>query len=241
MALDEHESMQWSASGNFPMNHIAHSDMTFHTPMQFAPGSADFGHYSQNGLSYNENYNITYSEQHFNSACPRSYDTLAINGLSDGVNMSDSFPPGSYQFEPTKPHDAIDLADPEINGQLMQLSDDYEHQYGVGHHLKVEDHGSYRNPYDSDAMRAPASHDGSLRYPPDFGANEDATIDREQPYAQLIYRALMDAPNHTMILRDIYDWFKKHTDKAQDKETKGWQNSIRHNLSMNGVSSFTIF
>ena len=60
-------------------------------------------------------------------------------------------------------------------------------------------------------------------------------VDKEQPYAQLIYRALMAAPGRTMILRDIYDWFRVHTDKATDKETKGWQNSIRHNLSMNGV------
>jgi hypothetical protein len=38
-----------------------------------------------------------------------------------------------------------------------------------------------------------------------------------------------------MILRDIYEWFKNNTDKASASETKGWQNSIRHNLSMNGV------
>ncbi|KAF2010661.1 winged helix DNA-binding domain-containing protein, partial [Aaosphaeria arxii CBS 175.79] len=54
-------------------------------------------------------------------------------------------------------------------------------------------------------------------------------------YAQLIYRALLTAPNHTMVLRDIYAWFQRHTDKATDKSTKGWQNSIRHNLSMNGA------
>ena len=63
----------------------------------------------------------------------------------------------------------------------------------------------------------------------------DASVTSE-PYAQLIYRALMSTPQHKMVLREIYDWFEKHTDKAKSKGSKGWQNSIRHNLSMNGVS-----
>jgi hypothetical protein len=61
-------------------------------------------------------------------------------------------------------------------------------------------------------------------------------MEKEMPYAQLIHKALLAAPNHTMVLRDIYEWFKLHTDKANGSDTKGWQNSIRHNLSMNGVS-----
>ena len=66
----------------------------------------------------------------------------------------------------------------------------------------------------------------------------DGSVNSE-PYAQLIYRALMSTPEHKMVLREIYEWFEKHTDKARSKGskgTKGWQNSIRHNLSMNGVS-----
>lgn len=59
----------------------------------------------------------------------------------------------------------------------------------------------------------------------------------EPPYAKLIYRALMDAPEHQMVLKDIYEWIAQNTDKARDPAFKGWQNSVRHNLSMNGVSS----
>lgn len=58
-----------------------------------------------------------------------------------------------------------------------------------------------------------------------------------EPYAQLIYRALREAPGYGMVLKDIYDWFEKNTDKAKNPLSKGWQNSIRHNLSMNGVRS----
>jgi len=63
----------------------------------------------------------------------------------------------------------------------------------------------------------------------------DASISSE-PYAQLIYKALMNAPEHKMVLKEIYEWFEKNTDKAKNNSSKGWQNSIRHNLSMNGVS-----
>ncbi|KAI8688990.1 Fork-head domain-containing protein [Fusarium keratoplasticum] len=64
----------------------------------------------------------------------------------------------------------------------------------------------------------------------------------EEPYAQLIYRALMGAPGHAMTLQEIYQWFRDNTDKESKNENtgkksgknaEGWQNSIRHNLSMN--------
>ena len=57
----------------------------------------------------------------------------------------------------------------------------------------------------------------------------------EEPYAKLIYRALMSAPNHSMVLQEIYQWFRDNTVKG-GSDTKGWMNSIRHNLSMNAVS-----
>ena len=60
-----------------------------------------------------------------------------------------------------------------------------------------------------------------------------------EPYAQLIYRALKSVPSHRMVLKEIYEWFEKNTDKAKNNPSKGWQNSIRHNLSMNGVSCLT--
>lgn len=55
-----------------------------------------------------------------------------------------------------------------------------------------------------------------------------------EPYSKLIYRALKEADGHRLSLQQIYDWFTKNTSKGKDN-TKGWQNSIRHNLSMNKV------
>jgi hypothetical protein len=51
-------------------------------------------------------------------------------------------------------------------------------------------------------------------------------------YAQLIAEALNNAPEQTLVLLDIYKAINtKHP--YYDLETKGWQNSIRHNLTMN--------
>ncbi|KAI1075010.1 hypothetical protein F5B20DRAFT_585704 [Whalleya microplaca] len=58
--------------------------------------------------------------------------------------------------------------------------------------------------------------------------------DDEPPYAQLIHKAFMSRERHAMTLQDIYQWFREHTEKGKS-ENKGWQNSIRHNLSMNAA------
>lgn len=69
----------------------------------------------------------------------------------------------------------------------------------------------------------------------DSPASIDPTVGKvDEPYAQLIYKAFMSTPNQSMTLQEIYQWFRQNTEKAKS-EGKGWQNSIRHNLSMNGV------
>lgn len=69
----------------------------------------------------------------------------------------------------------------------------------------------------------------------DYQDDEEAPGDK--PYARLIHEALMQAPGHRMMLREIYDWFVQNTSKPSESGTNGWQNSIRHNLSMNQVST----
>ncbi|MCJ1402061.1 hypothetical protein MMC11_005280 [Xylographa trunciseda] len=74
----------------------------------------------------------------------------------------------------------------------------------------------------------------AMASPTDNDEDSDGGLSSE-PYAQLIYRALKSVPDHRMVLKDIYEWFEKNTDKAKNNSSKGWQNSIRHNLSMNGA------
>ncbi|KAK4953070.1 hypothetical protein LTR10_008775 [Elasticomyces elasticus] len=60
-------------------------------------------------------------------------------------------------------------------------------------------------------------------------------IEDEVCYAKLLWRCLLDAPEHTMTLKELYDWIKEHSQKAKDPKNRGWQNSVRHNLSMNAA------
>ncbi|KAH8700345.1 hypothetical protein BGW36DRAFT_425175 [Talaromyces proteolyticus] len=55
----------------------------------------------------------------------------------------------------------------------------------------------------------------------------------DKPYAYLIYEALRSAEGHRLTLQGIYRWFEENTNKGNDSNSKGWQNSVRHNLSMN--------
>ena len=54
-------------------------------------------------------------------------------------------------------------------------------------------------------------------------------------YAQLLYRCLKESQDHILSLRELYDWVRDHSQKAKDPKNRGWQNSVRHNLSMNAV------
>lgn len=231
MDLEEPMAMQWTGQSNLSTEHTNLSSMNYHVPSPLGIGPGDFYPYVQNGMSYNHNYNVAYAPQYPTSSCPRSYHGLNINGLPSDADISEAHPPAVYQIEPQQHCDSH--SDTGMNDHLMQMRDDYEHHYGS--HFKANNHAGYNSPY-SDLTRASTPSSESPRR--NFNSGDDTTIDKEQPYAQLIYQALLQADGHTMILRDIYDWFFKYTDKAAASETKGWQNSIRHNLSMNGVSSF---
>ena len=216
------EAMQWS-QGRYIPNSLTQDANAFCAPGFLAPDSSCTGYpqQAQNGMSYHPNYSLKYPLD-YTSSCPRVYDDIDFTSLPS--DMSASYPPATFFHSPPEIHSTLSLPDTSTP-ELMQLNDDYDPNYG--RHVKREDQLNYTSPY-SDMSRAST--------PYSIGHEEDNPIDKEQPYAQLIYRALLAAPDHTMVLRDIYDWFRTYTDKAANSETKGWQNSIRHNLSMNGVS-----
>jgi hypothetical protein len=91
---------------------------------------------------------------------------------------------------------------------------------------------SSNSPYDEEQVQESLVDGGS---PLGRGSS-----DHDAPYAQWLYECLRDAPGHQMVLRDIYSWGIKNIPKVReaiesDSNAKGWQNSIRHNLSMNQV------
>ena len=112
--------------------------------------------------------------------------------------------------------------------------------------------GLYQNPYSNSLAPASESHSpivalsktqdnmvgrSSCRKGTILGREglEEDDVRPYKPYARLIWEALMQAPGHRMMLREIYSWFERNTNKAIESGSNGWQNSIRHNLSMNQV------
>ncbi|KAF3914025.1 hypothetical protein ABW21_db0209774 [Orbilia brochopaga] len=86
-------------------------------------------------------------------------------------------------------------------------------------------HGGMHIPY-----RQGSYHDMHERYAQEPDMEEDIP-----PYAELIFEALKSSPGHQMHLQDIYQWFRDHYSRFRHDTSKGWMNSIRHNLSMNGA------
>ena len=73
-------------------------------------------------------------------------------------------------------------------------------------------------------------------------ANPPSPEPKERPesYAKVIYDALLEADSNVLTLQEIYDWIEQRTDKAKGGSSKGWKNSVRHNLTVNGVSKRTL-
>ena len=222
MVLDP-ESIQWSTQGRYPHNSLVPDSSAFCIPTVFAsnPSCIEYSQPAQNSMSYNANYNFTCPTQYSSLGCPRMYSGIDLSALSNA-----SYPPSNFFHSPPQSQDTLSLPDSE-NPELIRINNERDAHYTS--RIKQKDRLDYNSYYGNNSRAST----------PYSNLHEDRNaIDKEQPYAQLIYRALLDAPNHTMVLRDIYDWFLRYTDKAAHSETKGWQNSIRHNLSMNGVSLF---
>lgn len=139
--------------------------------------------------------------------------------ISRGVNynMPQSIP-RSMDYQYSTPAYSPDLVSPTITSPSLSFMSSPE-QY-------------YPHPIWPRSVLTPPLEDHKVGVK-DVSEEKEGPYDK--PYAQLIYDALMQAPGHRMLLRDIYDWFLHNSRKAHESGTNGWQNSIRHNLSMNQV------
>lgn len=219
------DSMQWLSQGYSTPRNLPQDDPVFGGATYFTADSSFTEHpqHARNGLSFNTNYPLGYSDDHTANHL-RNFDNNELVVVPR--NMATSYPPSAFFHSPPDApyaHSPVDAS----TSELTRIDDHYDMHYSG--YSKHDDQVEFTG-------LSPYSKMSRASTPYSTGYDDDEPIDKEQPYAQLIYRALLDAPQHTMVLRDIYDWFRMHTDKAAHSETKGWQNSIRHNLSMNGVS-----
>ena len=66
------------------------------------------------------------------------------------------------------------------------------------------------------------------------GPPEEGEDGGHEPYSKQLVKALMSFPGHAATVQQIYNWFEANTNRS---ESTGWKNSIRHNLSLNKVST----
>ena len=56
------------------------------------------------------------------------------------------------------------------------------------------------------------------------------TTPMRSSYEDEIVKALLGAPNHSMSVNELYDWFERNSAVMGNKEVKNWHNRIRHEL-----------
>ena len=188
------------------------------------------------------NYSLECGPDGCSMSCPRTLPNIHLDRtLPKGpFDAEDAFPPSYYELDSQDaalPHSLAGQQSPQAVQSLKRCFSEQEQP-------------TARFPSESPLSSVAHSQHGTKEtnvQGPIASELDDGFIEsreltpeseiKEEPYAKRIYRCLINAPEHTMVLRDIYDWFVQNTEKGKEPDTPAWKNSIRHNLSMNAVSS----
>ncbi|KAE8440397.1 hypothetical protein EG329_008166 [Mollisiaceae sp. DMI_Dod_QoI] len=216
------------------------TDPTQHTPSYEDPNTSEYYGYS-GVLTGNDN----------NGAWLRDMDSDVPRWMPENLrlfnntsNMTiEGFDSGMYLIDPKESH-LLQLSNNRSNLSYSSLEEPRDfarlsisHSPGPGAKMEDEAFAPGSLPYDKPPpfmASNESSEDGGGHSSREMTAVDLDEQGADEPYAKLIYRALMSAPNHSMVLQEIYQWFRENTAKGAS-DGKGWMNSIRHNLSMNAA------
>ena len=121
-----------------------------------------------------------------------------------------------------------------LNNKRQKLNDVESNQisgYGNSMDLNVKS-DIINNQVKAFQLQEGVSHPDSLSSEQDYSKDEAKDLKPPYSYATMITQAILSNPQGILSLSEIYDWISNHF--AYYRHTKqGWQNSIRHNLSLN--------
>lgn len=124
-------------------------------------------------------------------------------------NLEKKYPPKKRLFFCSKDTDILELEDNYLSESSTDVTD---HSLQKNHQVLQE-----------------TQSDLSIHSPADQGTE---FIKPPYSYAQLIIQAIVSGETQQMTLSEIYRYISKHFPYYKMNQ-KGWQNSIRHNLSLN--------
>jgi hypothetical protein len=174
---------------------------------------------------------------------PRSYSAALENGIFMPSDLDNSH----ICIRSQMTHDPVLIHYPSIPQSGYPLA--HYHASQSINPNRLEDLRYYptpASPYPSEGSQSYLDDHDSTHFDDHDSLNDPDCMQPKRPfttkgenYATLLYHCLREAPDHQKELREIYQWFELYTDKATNVKD-GWRNSVRHNLSMNDVSTLNM-
>ena len=175
-----------------------------------------------------------------------SGQVLEIGGVQMMFVLPDATPQVLSTFIPAQSTTHLHEMQPSYSQQSMLSQSLESHQSMVSHASTTQGHvvqspdtarpASPHSPHNSSMISSPAFQNAFEHRPMNGTLDLSLDINREvkppYSYATLISQAILSSHNNTLTLAQIYSWISSHYAFYRYAKS-GWQNSIRHNLSLN--------